>query len=114
MVKITAVLISMMLSIGTFFGAYKAPTTKASDEYFDDGIKNVIYLIGDGMGFNHLEKTKAENQVSLAMDTIKIKGDSMTRSFTNAVTDSAAGGTALATGYKTYNKFIGRDKDGYC
>ena len=49
------------------------------------------------MGFNHLEKTKAENQVSLAMDTFETRGASMTRSFTNAVTDSAAGGTALST-----------------
>ena len=107
MAKITATLISMFLTFGTVFGAYKAPTTKASAEYFDDSIKNVIYLIGDGMGFNHLEKTKAERNTTLVMDTFSIQGQAMTRSLTKKVTDSAASGTALATGSRTYNKAIG-------
>ena len=107
MAKVTATLISIILTFGTAFGAYKAPTTKASSEYFDDGIKNVIYLIGDGMGFNHLEKTKAERNAKLVMDTFEIKGKAMTRSLTKRVTDSAASGTALATGSRTYNKAIG-------
>lgn len=107
MVKTTAVLISMIIAVGTFFGAYKAPTTKDSAEYFDDGIKNVIYLIGDGMGFNHLEKTKLERETTLIMDTFEIKGSSMTRSLNKKVTDSAAGGTALAAGIRTANSAVG-------
>ena len=107
MAKITATLISIVLAIGTAFGAYKAPTTKSSAQYFDDDIKNVIYLIGDGMGFNHLEKTKAERNARLVMDTFDIQGKAMTRSLTKRVTDSAASGTALATGSRTYNKAIG-------
>lgn len=107
MAKITAVLISAVLSIGTFFGAYRAPTTKVSAEYFDEGVKNVIYLIGDGMGFNHLEKTKLERDTDLVMDNFSIKGSAITRSLTNKVTDSAASGTALSTGSRTYNKAIG-------
>ena len=96
MAKMTALLISFVLALGTFFGAYKAPTTGDAAEYFDDNIKNVIYLIGDGMGFNHLEKTKLEREITLVMDSFEIKGSSMTRSFNKKVTDSAAGGTALA------------------
>ncbi len=107
MAKITATLISIFLTIGTAFGAYKAPTTKAPAEYLDKSIKNVIYLIGDGMGFNHLEKTKAERNTALVMDTFGIQGKAMTRSLTKRVTDSAASGTALATGSRTYNKAIG-------
>lgn len=107
MAKITATLISVILTLGTFFGAYKAPTTKKASEYFDEDIKNVIYLIGDGMGFNHLEKTKAERNTGLVMDTFDIQGKAMTRSLTKRVTDSAASGTALATGSRTYNKAIG-------
>ena len=107
MAKITATLISIFLAIGTAFGAYKAPTTKTSSEYLDDSIKNVIYLIGDGMGFNHLEKTKAERNTTLVMDTFGIQGKAMTRSLTKKVTDSAASGTALATGSRTYNKAVG-------
>jgi alkaline phosphatase len=59
------------------------------------------------MGFNHLEKTKAERNTDLVMDDFSIKGSAMTRSLTNKVTDSAASGTALATGSRTYNGAIG-------
>ena len=107
MAKITAFLISIALTFGTFFGVYKAPTTKDSSEYLDDNIKNVIYLIGDGMGFNHLEKTKLERETTLVMDAFEIQGSSMTRSFNKKVTDSAAGGTALATGIRTANSAVG-------
>ena len=107
MAKITAFLISIALTFGTFFGVYKAPKTEDASVYFDDNIKNVIYLIGDGMGFNHLEKTKLERETTLVMDTFEIQGSSMTRSFNKKVTDSAAGGTALATGIRTANGAVG-------
>ena len=106
-VEITSALLSLILSIGTMFGAFVPANTTESSNYYDEGIKNVIYLIGDGMGFNHLEKTKQEKNINLTMDTFDYKGESMTRSVTNAVTDSAAGGTALATGVRTYNGAIG-------
>ncbi len=105
--KILTLLMSVMLTFGTMFGAFEKPTTKEPEVYFDDNIKNVIYLIGDGMGFNHLEKTKNERKTTLVMDTFEIRGSSMTRSFSNKVTDSAAGGTALAAGVRTTNGVIG-------
>ena len=105
--KILTVLMSLMITIGSVFGAFEKPTTKEPENYYDENIKNVIYLIGDGMGFNHLEKTKNEKNISLVMDSFDIKGASMTRSFSNKVTDSAAGGTALATGVRTTNGVIG-------
>lgn len=107
MAKITAFLISIALTFGTVFGVYKAPKTEDASVYFDDNIKNVIYLIGDGMGFNHLEKTKIERETALIMDTFEIQGSSMTRSFNKKVTDSAAGGTALSTGIRTANSAVG-------
>ncbi len=105
--EISSIFMSILLTIGTTFGAFVDPTTTEAVNYHDSNIKNVIFLIGDGMGFNHLEKTKDEKEVDLAMDTFLIRGDSMTRSLTNKVTDSAAGGTALATGVRTYNGAIG-------
>lgn len=105
--KITAWLITVVLTLGTAFGAFAPSTTGDAADYYDSDIKNVILLIGDGMGFNHLEKTKAEINVSLVMDTFAFKGKSMTRSFTKKVTDSAAGGTALATGIRTANSAVG-------
>lgn len=105
--KFLAVLMSIMLTFGTIFGCFKAPKTKNPETYRDDNIKNVIYLIGDGMGFNHLEKTEKERNTALVMDTFGIRGSSMTRSFSNDVTDSAAGGTALSTGVRTGNSIVG-------
>ncbi len=95
------------MMVGTTFGLFVPATTSAPEDYLDGNIKNVIYLIGDGMGFNHLEKAKNERNIKLTMDTFDYKGESMTRSFSNAVTDSAAGGTALATGVRTLNGAIG-------
>ena len=107
MAKTTATLICVIIALGTLFGAYKRPTTKDASVYYDNNIKNVIYLIGDGMGFNHLEKTKIERGTALIMDSFGIKGSSMTRSFNNKVTDSAAGGTALSSGIRTSNGAVG-------
>lgn len=105
--ELTATILSFILSFGTAVGTIAPSTTADSSAYFDGNVKNVIYLIGDGMGFNHLEKSKVERNISLALDTFSVKGSSMTRSYTSSVTDSAAGGTALATGVRTYNSAIG-------
>ncbi len=105
--KFIAWFMSVLLTLGTAFGAFAKPTTKSAENYYDSNIKNVIYLIGDGMGFNHLEKTKAEKNTALVMDSFEIKGSSMTRSFSNIVTDSAAGGSALSTGVRTGNGMVG-------
>ncbi len=105
--EIAALFMSIIMSFGSLFGVFAPSDTKNPENFVDSEIKNVIFLIGDGMGFNHLEKTKQEHNISLTMDTFDIRGASMTRSLTNAVTDSAAGGTALSTGERTYNGGIG-------
>ena len=105
--ELSSIAMTLILTFGSTFGAFVPATTTKSKDYYNGKVKNVIYLIGDGMGFNHLEKTKKERKVKLTMDTFEIQGESMTRSLTNAVTDSAAGGTALATGERTYNGAIG-------
>ena len=105
--KFASLIMSLSMMFGTTFGLFVPATTTAPSDYLDSNIKNVIYLIGDGMGFNHLEKAKNERNIDLTMDTFDYQGESMTRSFSNAVTDSAAGGTALATGVRTLNGAIG-------
>ena len=105
--KFASLIMSLSMMFGTTFGLFVPATTTAPEDYLDSNIKNVIYLIGDGMGFNHLEKAKNERNIELTMDTFDYQGESMTRSFSNAVTDSAAGGTALATGVRTLNGAIG-------
>lgn len=70
---------------------------------------NIILLIGDGMGFNQIEATKKELGLSqLFMETLPSKSKSQTRSYDNKITDSAAGATALATGYRTFNGEISK------
>jgi len=72
----------------------------------------VILLIGDGMG--EAQRTAARWQAvgeggQLAMDAMDVSGWSHTGSADNPVTDSAAAGTALATGVKTNNGVISLD-----
>lgn len=105
--EIASLFMSIILLFGSTVGIFAPEKTEGAEKYFDSNIKNVIYLIGDGMGFNHLRKAKNEREISLAMDTFDYRGESMTRSLSNSVTDSAAGGTALATGERTYNGAIG-------
>ena len=105
--EITALFMSFILTIGTSLGMFVPQTTTEAQNYYDSDIKNVIYLIGDGMGFNHLEKAKTERKISLTMDNFSCYGSSMTRSLSSKVTDSAAAGTALATGERTSNGAIG-------
>lgn len=73
--------------------------------------KNVILLIGDGMGTSQVYAAYVANGGELFFNNFKNIGFSKTYSADNLITDSAAGGTALATGEKTYNGAIGLNKD---
>ena len=73
-------------------------------------IKNVIYMIGDGMGENHISAGEIYKGEKLNIQNIKNKTQVKTASL-STVTDSAASATALATGYKTTNGAIGKDKN---
>lgn len=71
-------------------------------------VKNVIFMIGDGMGFNSIEKTRLEDGIEkFNMDSFPMKGESITKSANDLVTDSAAGGSALACGIKLNNSTLG-------
>ena len=87
----------------------------STDSGKDQSAKNVILLIGDGMGSAHRTAARLYSvgrDGNLAMDTLPMGGMARTWSTESVVTDSAAAGTALATGVKTYNKAIGVDPDG--
>jgi alkaline phosphatase len=78
--------------------------------------KNVIIFIGDGMGTSHrdlIRYTTVGEERQLAMDSMPVAGRSETspRDPEAFVTDSAAGGTAIATGVKTFNGAAGVDVD---
>lgn len=71
--------------------------------------KNIIFLIGDGMGAAQIFSGVTANKGHLFLDNFKSVGFSKTQSADNYITDSAAGGTALSAGVKTYNGAIGVD-----
>ena len=74
--------------------------------------KNVIYLIGDGMGFGAVTSLLLSEDEPTGFEMAPVIGLSETCSANNYVTDSAAGGTALATGTRTNNGYVGADPNG--
>ena len=80
--------------------------------------KNFIMLIGDGMGlyqskiFEYMDKKSgfSDGEDFFFGYMFPYIGESRTNSL-SGVTDSAAGGTALACGIKTYNKYLGIDEN---
>ncbi|OSM42660.1 alkaline phosphatase [Nesterenkonia sp. PF2B19] len=124
-----------------------APAPASADA--EQGPKNVIYMIGDGMGYNHLAATNLyetgqtryqvegdadpetleelpgeavqtyEDWDMLALSTYAAGGEYDPQAawsdhdwVQTGATDSAAAGTAMATGEKTTNGTIGLDADG--
>ncbi len=77
-----------------------------------DKPKNIILLIGDGMGISQVFAGLTANRGHLFLENCKYIGFSKTQSADNYITDSAAGGTALSAGVKTYNGAIGVDVNG--
>jgi len=73
--------------------------------------KNVIYLIGDGMGFGAVSTLLLCEDEQTGFEMSPVIGLNETQSANNYVTDSPAGGTALATGTRTCNGFLGVDPD---
>jgi len=79
--------------------------------------KYVFYMIGDGMGINQVYGTQIYNVANSAGPAVinftqfPVKGFVTTHSASSLVTDSAAAGTALSTGTKTYNDAMGVDMD---
>ena len=70
-------------------------------------VKNVILLIGDGMGMGQLTAAEIMNgDDDLVIRSLPYKSLVTTYPLSAYVTDSAAAATALATGYKTINGAI--------
>ncbi|SFD20109.1 alkaline phosphatase [Chitinophaga sp. CF118] len=75
-------------------------------------VNNVILLIGDGMGLTQIYAGFTGNRGQLNLLQMINIGFSKTYSSDSYITDSAAGGTAMATGHKTNNRYIGVDATG--
>lgn len=72
-------------------------------------IKNVILMIGDGMSLMHVYSAWTANRGKLFLDNCQAVGLSKTYCADKLITDSGAGGTAIATGRKTNYHSVGVD-----
>lgn len=73
--------------------------------------RNIILFIGDGMGAAGVYAGITVSSTPLSIEKFPYSGFSKTYSADNYVTDSGAGGTALASGVKTNNGMIGVTPD---
>ncbi len=84
----------------TYTPSFKVDGTNAK-------VRNVILLIGDGMGQGAVNAAMYANGGKLTMTNLHTFGYVRTQSADNFTTDSAASGTAYATGQKTNNGYLG-------
>ena len=89
--------------------SYPVPHFNKSDYKFKSKPKTIILLIGDGMGLAQIYAGYTANKGYLNLFNMNVIGFTNTQSFSSYITDSAAGGTALACGEKTNNGYIGLD-----
>ncbi|MBQ2941734.1 MAG: alkaline phosphatase [Clostridia bacterium] len=115
---VSLMLVLMMLASTVFVTTYAA----------EGQIKNIIYLIPDGGGYapydfanmvkiaggfnEELFPNKTPTDENPMAMRAHLAGSMKTAPVTGGVTDSAAAGTAMATGYKTVNGYVGIDKNG--
>lgn len=96
--------IATLLLASLAFSSCQQTSTKAPEQP-----GKIIFLIGDGMGLSAVSTGFYFGEEPSQFKRFKHIGLQRTSSATHKVTDSAASGTALATGTKTYNGAIGVD-----
>lgn len=102
-------IIIVLLAFASVAVGCSSPTDK------EPHVKNLIFMIGDGMGLSQITAARlsaqSENEPFI-FDQFPVVGLVHTQSSDDLVTDSAAAATALATGQKTMNGRISQDPDG--
>ena len=88
---------------------YETVTVKQSKS---KRIKNIIVMIGDGMGLEQISVGWTLNGGHLNLDNFPVAGYSRTYCTDKLITDSCAGGTAISSGAKTKYGYIGQDPEG--
>lgn len=92
------------------FGIFSCQS--APKEVAKPKVKNIILLIGDGMGIPAVYSAMTVSPTPLNFERFPYTGFSKTYSLDDYITDSAAGGTALSSGKKTNNGVLGQDSSG--
>lgn len=107
---------SYLSSLQSRMHTHPTPREIYRPTYESDGtdrkVKNVILLIGDGNGLAQIAAAMYANNNQLTLTQLKNLGLIKTQSADDFTTDSAAAGTALASGQKVKNRSIGMLPDG--
>jgi alkaline phosphatase len=99
-------------SLASYTNPKPHKVVELQDRSFGKTPKNIILLIGDGMSATQIFAGITANGGMLNLNHLKHIGFSQTQSADNYITDSAAGGTAIATGQRVNNGVIALDADG--
>ncbi len=89
------------------------PTVSVDQVRNRNKIRNIIVMIGDGMGVEQVSCGWVLNGGHLNIDNMKSTALSLTYCEDKLITDSCAGGTGIATGQKTNYGYIATDPDGF-
>jgi alkaline phosphatase len=102
-VRLLLVMVAATLSVSGLYAQPACHGDKAEQQ-----VKNVILMVGDGMGVAQVTSLILDrNMEKIEMERATAIGLVRTFSANNRVTDSAASGTAFATGTKTNNGMLG-------
>ncbi len=104
--KPTLILAAVLLLI-----AISGIRSEAQEKAMAPAAKNIILLIGDGMGLSQVSSAFYYQDGIPNFQRFETVGLIKTSSSSHKITDSAAGATAFSTGVKTYNGAIGVDPD---
>ena len=89
---------------------FQSEVTNRNIQPVTNKAKNIIFLIGDGMGSNHITSyrvMKGGPNYITAFDKFPISGLVKTHALNTLITDSAASATAFSSGVKTINRYVG-------
>ncbi|MDD4311619.1 MAG: alkaline phosphatase [Eubacteriales bacterium] len=120
----------LLISFGCGRGVIKAPTPSAESVAIaaevpapvseptslpHPQLKYIFLLIGDGMGYAQIqaasEALAADNRDPLCFLDFPVQASVKTSNILGKVTDSAAAATAISTGQKTINRYLGLDQN---
>lgn len=103
----------LLAVIGSFWGckATDPPPAPIVQAPIAEQPKNIILMIGDGMGLTQISAGLFHNNNRFSLEKFPVVGLHKTHSANYLVTDSAAGATAFSCGRKTLNGTIGMTPD---
>ncbi|NHJ47158.1 MAG: hypothetical protein FK733_05160 [Asgard group archaeon] len=110
----TRILFFHLLSILLFSISFNLTNSELNYKAVENDF-SIILMIGDGMGYEHVRLARyveVGKNLNLSMENLDLNISVITNNVLNGITDSAAAGTAIATGTKTYNRKIAVGPDG--